>query len=211
MPTLLRVLCEIAQRESLSLPSLNFIVTSGEPLPSTLADSVHDTWPQVSLFNLYGTSEAWDISWHEVKQSSPESSFVSIGKPIDNTRIFVLDKAMNPVPVGITGEIYTSGHGLATDFLDDTGPHKTTFITAPWDSALRLYGSGDLAKYHVDGNIDFIGREEGHLNLRGFRVDPSELENVIGDYPGVLEVVAMLRQQPESESCLLYTSDAADE
>ena len=205
VPTLLYVLLEAAKNKQLPLPYLTFVVVSGESLPSVLAENVRREWPHVTLFNLYGTSEAWDSTWYEVTEIDSGSKVIPIGKPIDNTQMYILDAQLSPVPIGVIGQLYVSGDGLADHFLDIPDSDLEGFVIAPWDHKSRMLGSGDCARFLPDGNIDLLGRENGHINVRGYRVEPAEIENAIIAYPGVSRV-AVVQHSGESDIPVLVAS-----
>ena len=189
VPAQLQLLIDTSGRSGLIPGSLRFIVTSGEPLSWGLAGIVQKTWPRVELYNLYGTSEAWDVSWYHCPKpdessrllSSVSLPFVPIGKPINNTSCYILDKNMQPVAVGVSGELYVGGHGLAASFIESTPSEKQGVIANPWKDHQLILATGDIAKYRENGDIVFIGRDDGFVNLRGYRVDPSEIEQYLSD------------------------------
>ncbi len=179
-------------------PSLRRIICSGEALPAALRDRVARLWPDVQLENLYGPTEAAiDVTrWACAGDSSAE---VPIGRPIWNTRVYVLDGALEPVPAGVVGELYIAGTGLARGYLNRAGLTAERFVADPHGVAAggRMYRTGDLARWRQntagDGVLEFVGRADAQVKLRGFRIEPGEIEAVLLRQPGVSQAVVTVR------------------
>ncbi|NND71102.1 MAG: amino acid adenylation domain-containing protein [Rhodothermales bacterium] len=210
VPTLLDLLLKTTKARNKAPPDLKFVVVSGEPLPSRLALEVSRQWPGVSLYNLYGTSEAWDSTWYEVIDVDSTLNNVPIGKPLDNTQIHILDEQLNPVPVGVIGQLYVSGDGLADSFIEGTNGSAEHFVRKPWDESRRMYASGDYARYLPDGTIYLSGRDHGYFNVRGFRVDPAEIENQICEIEGVGRAAVVQKRSSSGMSLLVAYVQVVD-
>jgi acyl carrier protein len=162
--------------------------------------------PECSLHNEYGPSEAHVVTAYEL-QGSPEGwpKRVPIGRPIANARIYLLDRSMQPVPVGVPGELYIAGVCLAAGYLDL--PEKTAerFVPDPFDGApeARLYRTGDLARYLPDGTIEFLGRVDHQMKIRGYRIEPGEIEAVLEQHPAVAEALVMPWERAPGDTRLL--------
>ena len=147
--------------------------------------------PGCKLLNLYGSTEvAGDVTCFEISDLAASQSRVPIGKPIDNTKIYILDKNLNMVPIGVTGEIFVSGHGVAKGYLNRQELTSEKFIQNPFfkDRNDILFKSGDLGRYLTDGKIEYMGRRDQQVKIRGIRVELGEVEQAIKGYPEVKEV-----------------------
>jgi amino acid adenylation domain-containing protein len=201
VPTLLRAMLEEADPESLA--SVNLWTVSGEELPSDLAAQFHQLLPARTLLNLYGSSEvSADVSWCETgPQRSTERS--CIGKPIANTRIYVLDAWMNPVPVGVKGEIYIAGAGLARGYFGRADLTAERFVPDPFaQDGGRLYRTGDKARYLPDGNLEYWGRNDQQVKIRGQRIELEEVSRVLEQHPAVDTAVVLAITEPDNSRYL---------
>jgi acyl carrier protein len=127
---------------------------------------------------------------------------VSIGKPISNTKIYILDQYLQPLPIGITGEIYIGGIGVARGYLNQPELTAEKFINNPFDSG-KLYKTGDLAKYLPDGNIEFIGRIDEQVKIRGFRIELGEIEKNLLQHPNIKETVVIALENEQKYKYLV--------
>ncbi|MEH1940532.1 MAG: amino acid adenylation domain-containing protein [Nostoc sp.] len=222
VPSLLRVLLDTYSDLQLRLPKLKLWVTSGEALSIELLQQFRQNLPTCTLLNLYGSSEvAADVSCYCIEPQTPIPLRVAIGRAIANTKIYVLDPYLQPVPMGVPGELYISGAGLARGYLNQPEMTKERFIANPFANAKedqswncdrkactkysRLYKTGDLARYLPDGNIEFLGRIDDQVKIRGFRVELGEIEAVLGQHPGVQEAVVICREdEPGNQQLVAY-------
>ncbi|NEO70811.1 non-ribosomal peptide synthetase, partial [Moorena sp. SIO3H5] len=167
------------------------ILCGGEALDLTVAEELLKTSKQV--WNLYGPTEA--TIWSAVAQVDNKfsASFVPIGKAINNTTIYILDSHLQPVPIGVPGELYIGGDGLARGYLNRQELTSEKFITNPFCSSnsQRLYKTSDLARYLPDGNIEFIGRIDNQVKIRGFRIELGEIEAVLSTHPQIEQAVVI--------------------
>jgi amino acid adenylation domain-containing protein len=175
------------------LPGLRRVFCSGEALPLDTAQRFLSTWPDVELHNLYGPTEASiDVTaW----RCLPGAASVPIGTPIANTRAHVLDARLRPAPVGIPGELYLAGTGLAEGYHRQPGLTATRFVADPYGDRPggRLYATGDLARRRADGVLEYLGRTDRQVKLRGHRIEPGEIEHAITRHPGVRQCAVVLR------------------
>ncbi|MDJ0732572.1 MAG: amino acid adenylation domain-containing protein [Nostocaceae cyanobacterium] len=205
LPSLYALILQQAKPENLN--SLHTVIVAGEPCPLELVQSHFQLQSQTSLFNEYGPTEAtvWSSVYHcHVPETRTQ---ISIGRPINNTRIYILDSYLNPVPVGVAGEIYISGDGLARGYLNHPTITSEKFIPHPFSQkpGMRLYKTGDLARYFSDGNIEFLGRIDNQIKIRGFRIELGEIEALLNQYPGVQETVVIAREDvPGNKRLVAY-------
>jgi acyl-coenzyme A synthetase/AMP-(fatty) acid ligase/acyl carrier protein len=176
---------------------LREVMATGEQLQITAAvRRLFERLAGCRLHNHYGPSESHVVT-ASVMTGAPSDwpTYPSIGKPIDNTRIYVLDGRMRPVPLGVTGELYIGGDALGRGYLGRPGLTAERFIPDPvgGEPGARLYRTGDLARYLADGQIEYLGRADEQVKVRGFRVEPGEVEAALARVPGVREAVVLAR------------------
>ncbi|MFE6746388.1 amino acid adenylation domain-containing protein [Kitasatospora purpeofusca] len=175
--------------------SLRRVVCSGEALPRDLQDRFLAR-SSAALYNLYGPTEAAvDVTHWTCGPDDDPRRPVPIGRPIANTRILVLDEALRPVPVGVPGELHIGGRGLARGYLNRPALTAERFVRDPFDPdpAARLYRTGDLARFREDGAVEYLGRLDHQVKLRGLRIELGEIEAVLTEHPGVREAVVTAR------------------
>jgi amino acid adenylation domain-containing protein len=191
-------------------PNLTMIST-GEALPSELASQLHPKG--ASLWNLYGPTETtiWS-STYRVEPGKP----ILIGRPLDNTQFHVLDAHLQPVPIGIPGELYIGGDGLARGYLNRPDLTAEKFIPNPFfdcrsqNSSPQLYKTGDLVRYCLDGNVECLGRIDYQVKIRGFRIELGEIETLLSQHPAVQEAVVVAREDsPGNKRLVAYLVAAA--
>ncbi|HYW21094.1 MAG TPA: amino acid adenylation domain-containing protein [Nodularia sp. (in: cyanobacteria)] len=172
-----------------SLPALQVIISAGE---SCSQDIVKRWWSSSRrFFNAYGTTEG--TIWSTVAEIKSVTEKPLIGYPIANTEIYILDKYLQPVAVGILGELYIGGDGLARGYLNCPELTAKKFIPNPFNhkKGARLYNTGDLARYRADGNIEFLDRIDNQVKIRGFRIDLSEIETIISKHKNVAKAIVI--------------------
>jgi len=194
VPSLLRMLLEIEPDLGAALPDLRLLVSSGEALPPALARRLRRALPAVRLLNLYGSSEvAADATWHEVIDSEPEGP-VAIGRPIFNVTVRVFDPAMEPVPIGVPGEVYVGGDALARGYWRRPDLTRERFVPDPHGPGL-LYRTGDLARFRRDGALVYLGRVDHQVKVRGIRVELGEVEAELKRHPEVAEAALVAQDR----------------
>jgi amino acid adenylation domain-containing protein/non-ribosomal peptide synthase protein (TIGR01720 family) len=181
------------------LNSLRMIVSSGEALSADLADMVVKAVPHAKLLNFYGSSElAADSTWADMSTKSSGQP-VHIGRPIDNTQVYVLDAMLEPAPLGVTGELYIAGAGLARGYLGRSAMTAEKFVSNPFGSpGTRMYRTGDLARWNQNGMLEYIGRADQQIKVRGYRIELGEIEVALRDCPKIAQAVVAVREQGET-------------
>ncbi|HEX6717639.1 MAG TPA: amino acid adenylation domain-containing protein [Pyrinomonadaceae bacterium] len=167
---------------------------AGEALKSELVKQIYEHTGASQVWNLYGPTE--DTTYSTFALISKESN-VSIGRPIACSHAYVLDQQLQPVPVGVTGELYLGGAGLARGYLDRPALTAEKFIPDPFGTGARLYRTGDLARYLPDGNIEYMGRMDHQVKIRGYRVELGEVEARLAQHSAVRESVVMVREDEQ--------------
>jgi surfactin family lipopeptide synthetase A len=186
------------------------VVSTGEALARNLADLLLDKVAE--LWDLYGPTETtvWSTGSkiNDLRQvSNYQGALELIGKPIANTQAYILDRHLQPVPLGIHGELHIGGDCLAKGYLNRPELTAEKFIPNPFSDApnARLYKTGDLARYLPDGNIEYIGRIDNQIKIRGFRIELSEIEGLLVKHPDVKEVATIVREDtPENRRLVAY-------
>ncbi|TVP68127.1 MAG: amino acid adenylation domain-containing protein [Leptolyngbya sp. LCM1.Bin17] len=181
------------------------VLCGGEALPTKLAREILETGSE--LWNLYGPTETtiWSASRQIVASETlarANYSPSSIGRPIANTQAYILDPHLQPVPIGIPGELYIGGDGLARGYLNRPDLTAEKFIANPFGEG-RLYKTGDLARYLLDGNIEYLGRIDHQVKLRGFRIELGEIESILNHHEQVQQCAVILREDTPGNKCLV--------
>lgn len=203
VPSLLQTLLETVHDLGSRLPDLTFWVSSGEPLPRHLLERFALIHPTATLFNLYGTSEAWDSTWHKPGDERDTAHGVPIGRPIDNTRVHVLDHHGELAPIGVPGELHVGGLGVACGYVRQDESDSSRFLPDTYSpSGGRLYRTGDLVRWRDDGCLEYLGRIDTQIKIRGQRIEPGEVEAVLHAHPGVAHAVVVACAGIDGEQAL---------
>lgn len=199
VPSMLQVFLE--EPEVKQCQSLKKVICSGEPLTYCLQQRFFNTL-SCELHNLYGPTEAAiDVTFWQCQPES-ELKIVPIGRPISNIQIYILDSYLQPVPIGVHGELHIGGVGVARGYLNRPELTREKFINNPFGEGF-LYKSGDLARYLTDGNIEYLGRLDHQIKLRGFRIELGEIESTILRHPKVREAVVIVKENSEQQKYLV--------
>ncbi len=189
-----------------ALSEVRQLLIGGEALSVRHVRRALELLPRTRIINGYGPTESTTFTCcYPIPRQLDESiRSVPLGRPISNTRVYVLDARLQPVPVGVPGELYIGGDGLARAYLNRPELTAERFIANPFgESGDRLYKTGDLVRYGPDGIIEFLGRLDHQVKIRGFRIEPGEIETLLGQIPGVRDAVVLAREQAPGDKRLV--------
>lgn len=209
VPSLLRALLESGQPLLQKLPVLRHWISSGEPLPGDLSRLFAEQLPGRVLTNLYGASEIWDATRCDSPQRHPEEN-LPIGKPMGNCQVYVLDAYFRPTPIGVPGELYVGGEGLARGYHHRADLTAERFLPNPFSSepGARFYRTGDRVRWSSDGQLDYLGRLDSQIKVRGFRIEPSEIEAVLRRHPGIRQAAVVATAQQQLAAYVVFADGA---
>jgi len=210
VPSMLRVLLQEADLEKCQ--SLKRVICSGEALPNDLSQRFFERF-NCELHNLYGPTEAAIDVTYWACSPNWKREVVPIGRPVANTQIYLLNADLQPVPIGVVGELHIGGVQLARGYFNRPELTAEKFIANPFYPSLqkeqgstispRLYKTGDLARYLPDGNIEFLGRLDHQVKIRGFRIELGEIETILGQHPDVCQSVVLAHQTETGSQTLI--------
>ena len=188
---------QITKEVPTAFQTMRYVLFGGEAADPRSAEKVLLHGAPENLLNVYGPTENTTFStWYRVEDISEGAVTIPIGRAIANTRVYILDTYLQPLPIGVPGEVYIGGDGLAKGYLNRLELTAEKFIPNPFsdDPQARLYKTGDLACYLPDGNIKFLGRQDYQVKIRGFRIELGEIESVLAQHPGIREKVVIARE-----------------
>ena len=187
---------QVAHAAPAAFRSLRYVLFGGEAVdPNSVREVLRAGGPR-HLLHVYGPTENTTFStWFEVEEVAEGAPTVPIGRPISNTQAYVLDAELEPVPIGVAGELYLGGEGLARGYMGDASMTAERFVPDPFggEPGARLYRTGDIVRLLADGAIEFIGRADNQIKLRGFRIELGEIEAAISSFSTVAEVAVVVR------------------
>jgi len=187
----------LREADTSRLSSLQIVILAGEACSQQLVDLHYKLLPSVQLFNEYGPTEA--TVWSTVYRCDPQSrsTSVPIGRPIANTQVYVLDRNLQPVPSGVSGELFIAGESVVRGYLNRPELTLQKFLPVPFaeNSDSQMYRSGDQVRYLPDGNLQFLGRMDEQVKIRGMRIELGEIELALGAHPDVKEAVVTVGEE----------------
>ncbi len=208
VPSMLAALAAAAEGDPLGpLPALRLGLVSGEALTGAHVARTAHLSPHWRLLNQYGPTECtMTATVAPVTVPAGEGVRFPIGRPIPNRRCYVLDHALNPVPPGVPGELYLGGTGVTRGYLGRPAPTAVRFVADPFGPAgRRMYRTGDVVRWTPDGVLEYLGRADHQVKLRGFRIEPGEIESVLAGCPGVAQAAVVVREdRPGDERLVAY-------
>lgn len=184
------------------LKSLKHMMVGGEAFPKPLAEKLSQI-VSGRVTNMYGPTET--TIWSSTKDINTDEQSIAIGKPIANTQMYILDRNLKPVSVGVAGELYIGGDGVVRGYHNRIDLTNERFIPNPFvkESSALIYKTGDLAKYRSDGTVEYIGRIDHQIKIRGYRIELGEIESLIQSHTGIDEAVVLLREDVEGDKRLV--------
>ncbi|RII13420.1 Dimodular nonribosomal peptide synthase [Streptomyces sp. YIM 130001] len=184
--------------------------TGGDVVPPTAVRRVLEACPGTTVKALYGPTEiTLGCTWHRFTEAAQVPAAVPIGSPLDETRAYVLDERLRPVPPGVPGELYIAGAGLARGYLAQAARTAERFTADPYaglfdDDGGRMYRTGDIARHSAHGILEFLGRADQQVKIRGFRIEPGEIETALAEHPGVTRAAVVARPRGEDRVLVAY-------
>jgi len=210
LPSIYGLLLGVAEENQLN--SLNTIIVAGEACSVELLIQHEKTLPKADLYNEYGPTEGTVWSTVYKLEKNTDHHLIPVGKPVPNVKIYILDENLQPVPVGVTGEIYIGGSGVTRGYLNREEMTTEKFIKTPFEATnKKLYKTGDLAKYLVDGNIIFCGRTDNQVKVRGYRIELGEIEDAILQNQAISQCVVLVHKTDMGDSRLIAYIESRDE
>jgi acyl carrier protein len=179
--------------------SVQVVNLAGEPLAPALVDQIYAETSAQKVYDLYGPTETTTYSTFALRVAGEPPT---IGRPLANEQIYLLDAQLQPVPIGVPGGLYIGGAGLARGYLNREEMTRECFVPHPFKAGARLYKTGDLARWRADGNLVYLGRSDHQVKLRGFRIELGEIESALRNHPDIVDAVVLAREDKPGEKRL---------
>jgi amino acid adenylation domain-containing protein len=201
VPSYLRSMLDVLEENpKINWSSLQYLIVTGESISQPLLKKFFNVCPKVKVVNAYGPAEAADDITLHVMDKAPAGNDIPVGSPIQNMRIYILDRHGMLCTIGMHGEICVSGKGVGRGYLNDKEQTDRNFGIDPFRGQARLYRTGDIGKWSAEGQLYFIGRKDYQIKLRGHRIELGEIENALQQYPGIDSALV----QVKSETLVAY-------
>jgi amino acid adenylation domain-containing protein len=205
----------LARENPNAFQTLKTVMFGGEACDPAAVRRVLENNPPERLLHVYGPTETTTFAtWHHIQTVAEGAQTIPIGRPISNTTAYLVDSNFNPVPAGVPGEIFIGGDGLAQGYLNRPELSEEKFVSVPAskisifpqgeNQAVKLYRTGDIARYLPDGSIEFIGRKDHQIKLRGFRIELGEIESAINSHPAIKDAVIALKENENEKKLVAY-------
>ncbi|MFC5855923.1 amino acid adenylation domain-containing protein, partial [Streptomyces chlorus] len=202
----------VAEEDPECLAALRQVWTGGEAVPPDAVARVHTACPGLTVFNVYGPTETTTFALrHPTTADDAARTILPIGRPLANTRVYVLDQRLQPAPSGVAGELYIAGAGQARGYWNRPDLTADRFVADPFGAGgERMYRTGDIVRWNGEGNIEFLGRADTQVKLRGFRIELGAVETVLGRHPHVAQAAVFVREdEPDRRHLVAYVIPAA--
>ncbi|CAM2145834.1 Polyketide synthase PksN [Paraburkholderia tropica] len=210
VPAMLHVFLETAKdnRKFTEEGPIKYMMVAGEAFPKELVKKAVSIFKNCRVENIYGPTEASIYAtYFGCGTGDIASHHTPIGKPVSNTKIYIVDQHLKPVPIGKPGELCIAGDGLARGYYNQPGLTAETFINNPFESGTKLYKSGDSARWLPDGNIEYLGRIDSQVKIRGFRIELGAIETKLSEYPGILDQAVVVKQLEGHKKLAAYYTE----
>ncbi|NBI30765.1 non-ribosomal peptide synthetase [Chengkuizengella marina] len=208
VPTYLGILLDILEytsEKNRELMNLQYLFVTGEVVKNSLVQRWFIMYSAIKMVNAYGPTEASDDITHYVMEQAPEEERISIGYPLQNFNIYIVDANLKLCPVGVKGELCVSGIGVGRGYLNDPEKTAKVFLEDPFceEKGVRMYKTGDLACFLPDGRLEFFGRKDYQVKIRGFRIELGEIENKLAQYENIKEAVVIDKENEDGSKYLI--------
>jgi len=206
VPSYLNVLLRELQTPGIThFNNLNYLMVTGETVKPQLVQRWFEKYPGIPLVNAYGPTEASDDITHYIMHHANDFGIIPIGKPVQNMKIYIVDANGQPCPIGVKGEIWTSGIGVGKGYFKDPEKTRKAFSTDPFlNNQIPLYKTGDIGSFLPDGNILFFGRQDSQVKIKGFRIELGEIEQVMLGITGVEDVAVKVFTEKDNSFIAAY-------
>lgn len=209
VPSMLSMFVSVAKKEKLSISTVDYVFVAGEAIGNEVARSCKEIFKTARLVNLYGPTEATIYSTYYEIDKINNDCVIPIGKPLSNVKTYIINNENRPCGIGIPGELCIAGNGIALDYKNQEDLTSAKFINNPWNPDEILYKTGDLARWIANGNIEYMGRIDAQVKVRGFRVELGEIESVMRNIEYVSDAAVIVKENGlgDKSICAYFVSD----
>jgi amino acid adenylation domain-containing protein len=210
VPSYLNVMLQFVENSPVTLPSLRYLLVTGEPTKVALVERWFARFPEIPVVNAYGPTEAADDICHHFMTEAPASALVPVGRPIQNLNVYILDEGMEMLPLGAAGEVCVAGIGVGRGYINDPDRTASAFVNDPFQPSRRMYKTGDIGRWLPDGVLELAGRRDDQIKIRGYRIETGEIENSLQLCPGINQVAVMADSQHAKLIAFVVADGAID-